>query len=86
MTDLAPEALAALDREATQGEWRIALEGFHITDKRVWFDEEGARHGETPNLCMCAETRENAAFIVALVNLFRAGKLVHVDAKGGGDE
>ena len=55
-TDLTPEALAALDREARKAE---------------------KSYENTP-----AEFGVMADFHDALVRLYRAGKLVHVDAKG----
>jgi hypothetical protein len=63
-TDLTPEDLAALDREATQGRW--------IADNRSIIDPAG-------HWFASFDGEASAAFIVALVNAYRAGKLVHVD-------
>jgi L-aminopeptidase/D-esterase-like protein len=73
MTDLTPEALAALDRKATQGEFYGSGTG-HICAHMP-----GPRGGRRVVLENAAEMADTA-FIVALVNLYRAGKLVHVDA------
>jgi hypothetical protein len=71
MSDLTPEALAALSEAAEPSPWRA--DGPHICDAAgYWFasfDEEAT-----------------APYVVALVELHRAGKLAHVDAKGNRHE
>ena len=71
MTDLTPEALAALNAFATGGEWTA------LAHKRG----DGASIGDgAGNYIGEVRAHNNAAFIVALATLYRAEKLVHVDA------
>ena len=54
----------ALVNAATEGPW-FSDDAWRVTDRRMTFDDDGARHGETPNIIIFAETQENAAFIAA---------------------
>lgn len=56
------EAKKALEG-VTPGPWFTSPDGWRVTDKIVSFDEDGARHGETPNICIFAESEANARFI-----------------------
>ena len=56
----------------TPGPWFVAPSGTTVHDKRVWFDEHGARCGDTPNICIDAETPANARLIAAAPELLAA--------------
>lgn len=60
----------------TPGPWFVAPSGTTVHDKRVWFDEHGARCGDTPNICIDAETPANARLIAAAPDLLAALKFV----------
>lgn len=49
----------------TPGPWYVCPNGLDVADKRVWFDEHGARHGETPNMVITAMTLADARLIAA---------------------
>lgn len=49
----------------TPGPWYVCPSGLTVADKRVWFDEHGARHGETPNMVITAMTPADARLIAA---------------------
>ena len=62
--------LAALSEAATQGEWELRH------DDEIWaLDDDG-------DFCLADAHKDNAAFIVALVNRFRSGRLVLIDREG----
>jgi len=58
--------------KSTPGPWFVAPSGTTVHDKRVWFDEHGARCGDTPNICIDAETPANARLIAAAPDLLEA--------------
>ena len=70
--DTTPEAIAALLDGVTPGPWHVAPDGYRVTDKLVTFDGQGARHGDTPNIVIFAETKPNAHFIAAARDLVPA--------------
>lgn len=70
--DTSTEAVAALLDDVTGGPWFVTPDGWRVTDKRVTFDEDGARHGETPNIWFFADTKANARFIAAARELVPA--------------
>jgi hypothetical protein len=64
MTDIDWKKLEA-DREAgTPGPW-FARETY-VHDKHVWYDAEGARHGDTPNVAFDCEEETDARRIARL--------------------
>lgn len=71
-TDTTPAAIAAILDGVTPGPWIVTPDGYRVTDKVVMFDNEGARHGETPNIVIFAETQQNAGFIAAARELVPA--------------
>lgn len=91
MDNLTPEALKALSEAATPGEWTLG----RIVDApgggRFRYVDAGG-HYQAARFVWEMQTGEGDAqkaqtkLAVALVNAYRAGLLVHVDAKGGGDE
>lgn len=54
----------------TPGPW--FADGLTVCDKRVWFDEAGARHGDTPNMVIKAMSAADAALISAAPDLLEA--------------
>ncbi len=80
---ITPEALEALSKAATQGEWEATeRDGYHevlAPDNCCdWYGRpkcHAVLYGDTE----VDESGENAAFIVALVNLYRTGHLILVD-------
>lgn len=67
----------------TPGPWFVAPSGTTVHDKRVWFDEHGARCGDTPNICIDAETPANARLIAAAPELLAACRLVEQAQRDG---
>lgn len=53
----------------TPGPWFVCPDGLTVCDKRVWFDEAGARHGDTPNMVIKAMSAADAALISAAPEL-----------------
>lgn len=73
MTDYTPEALEALSKKAPQGEWRTRrLDQSTQILAKIYV-------GETPDY-----NGDAANFVVALVNAYRTGQLIH--AVPSGDE
>lgn len=56
----------------TPGPWFVCPDGLTVCDKRVWFDEAGARHGDTPNMVIKAMSAADAALISAAPELLEA--------------
>jgi hypothetical protein len=56
----------------TPGPWFVTPDGYRVTDKNVALDDSGARHGETPNIVIFAETKANARLIAAAPDLLDA--------------
>lgn len=56
----------------TDGPWFVTPDGFRVTDKKTWFDQDGSRHGETPNIVIFAETKANACLIAAAPDMLEA--------------
>ena len=73
MTDRYENIRKALEMRPTPGPWfHGAANGAHmycVYDKRCWTDEDGARHGETPNMIVHVSPDDgkyaNAAYIAA---------------------
>ena len=61
-----------MEGKHTPGPWFVTPDGFRVTDKPVWFDQDGSRHGETPNIVIFAETQANARLIAAAPELLEA--------------
>lgn len=56
----------------TPGPWFVCPDSLTVCDKRVWFDEAGARHGDTPNMVIKAVSAADAALIAAAPELLEA--------------
>jgi hypothetical protein len=86
---MAKDQLAALDRAATQGVWRIGNGGYaHGAEFEIRTADDddlyitGIPWGDDqydPGIPRYNAARANAALIVALVNAYRTGKLVLID-------
>ena len=65
-----------MEGKHTKGPWFVTPDGFRVTDKPVWFDQNGSRHGETPNIVIFAETQANARLIAAAPDMLEALQVV----------
>lgn len=49
----------------TPGPWFVMPNGFYVADKKVWFEDDGSRRGETPNIIIECPTEADAHLIAA---------------------
>lgn len=49
----------------TPGPWFVMPNGIYVGDKKVWFDQNGARCGETPNIIIDCPSEADANLISA---------------------
>ena len=56
----------------TPGPWYVTPDGYCVADKRIWFEKDGSRHGETPNMLIFTMTKEQAHLIAAAPNLLES--------------
>lgn len=62
--------------EHTPGPWYVMPNGIFVGDKKVWFDESGARCGETPNIIIDCPSEGDAHLISAAPDLLDAARRI----------
>lgn len=60
----------------TPGPWYVIPSTRQVADKEVWFDVDGSRHGETPNMVIDCNSVEDAHLISAAHEMLSALKAV----------
>ena len=69
MDKIDTDELRRMLEAATPGSWHVAPNGIYVADKRLWWDDGGARCGDTPNIVIDCGTSENAALIALAPDL-----------------
>lgn len=59
----------------TPGPWFVTPDGHHVTDRLVWFDEDGARCGETPNIVIECPTEADSRLVAAAPDMLEELRL-----------
>lgn len=59
----------------TRGTWHVVHDSFFVTDKKVSFDDDGSRHGETPNFVIECPNHDAANLVAAAPDLLDALKV-----------
>ena len=54
----------------TQGPWFVVPQGCFVADRKVEFDGDGARVGETPNMCIECASEADAHLIAAAPEMY----------------
>lgn len=54
----------------TPGPWFVVPQGCFVADRKVEFDGDGARVGETPNMCIECASEANAHLIAAAPEMY----------------
>lgn len=78
------------DTKFTPGPWFVVPQGSFVADKKVEFDSDGARIGDTPNMCIECASEADAHLVAAAPEMYQALTLacaVVADGTGcGGDD
>ena len=56
----------------TQGPWFAHPLTLQVVDKKMWFDEDGARHGDTPNMVINCDSLADTHLIAAAPEMLAA--------------
>ena len=64
------------NQQHTPGPWYVLPSVMQVVDKKVWFDESGARHGDTPNMVINCNRAADAHLIAAAPEMLSALKAV----------
>lgn len=56
----------------TPGPWFVVPQGSFVADKKVEFDSDGARIGDTPNMCIECASEADAHLIAAAPEMYEA--------------
>lgn len=56
----------------TPGPWYSMPYSLQVTDKKMWFDEDGSRHGDTPNMILDCLTEADCHLIAAAPDMLAA--------------
>jgi len=63
-------------RKHTPGPWYAHPSTLQVVDKKMWFDENGARHGDTPNMVINCNSAADTHLIAAAPEMLSALKSV----------
>jgi len=58
----------------TPGPWFVVPQGCFVADRKVEFDGDGARVGETPNMCIECASEADAHLIAAAPEMYEAAE------------
>jgi hypothetical protein len=61
-----------MNSKFTPGPWFVVPQGRFVADKKVEFDSDGARVGETPNMCIECASEADANLIAAAPEMWCA--------------
>ena len=60
----------------TPGPWYARPFTLQVVDKKIWFDDDGSRHGETPNMVIECQRAADTHLIAAAPEMLSALKAV----------
>ena len=61
-----------MSEKFTPGPWFVVPQGCFVADRKVEFDGDGARVGETPNMCIECASEADAHLIAAAPEMYHA--------------
>ena len=61
-----------MSEKFTPGPWFVVPQGCFVADRKVEFDGDGARVGETPNMCIECASEADAHLIAAAPDMYEA--------------
>jgi hypothetical protein len=56
----------------TKGPWFARPTVLQVVDKKIWFDEDGSRHGDTPNMVLNCDSVADTHLIAAAPEMLAA--------------
>lgn len=56
----------------TKGPWFAHPFTLQVVDKKMWFDEDGSRHGDTPNMVINCDSQADTHLIAAAPEMLAA--------------
>ena len=63
-----------MSEKFTPGPWFVVPQGCFVADRKVEFDGDGARVGETPNMCIECASEADAHLIAAAPEMYEAAE------------